>query len=62
MMDITNLKKQARDISNNLRDLGSKKEQKYREKTRLDSALNKLIKEAVELKAQKREYQKKSLS
>jgi len=41
MMDITNLKKQARDISNNLRDLGSKKEQKYREKTRLDSALNK---------------------
>jgi len=58
-MDITNLKKQARDISNNLRDLGSKKEKKYREKTKLDSALNKLIKEAVELKAQKKEYQKR---
>ena len=58
-MDISNLKKQARDISNNLRDLGSKKEQKYREKTRLDSALNKLIKEAVELKTQKRDYQKR---
>jgi uncharacterized coiled-coil DUF342 family protein len=59
MMDISNLKKQARDISNNLRDLGSKKEQKYREKTKLDSALNQLIKEAVELKTQKREYQKR---
>ena len=53
-MDISNLKNQAREISNNLRDLGSKKEQKYREKTKLDSALNKLIKEAVELKINKK--------
>ena len=58
MMDIINLKKQARDITNKLRDLGSKKEQKYREKTKLDSALNQLIKEAVELKTKKHEYQK----
>ena len=58
-MDIANLKKQAREISNSLRDLGSKKEQKYREKTKLDSALNKLIKEAIELKTQKRTYQKR---
>ena len=58
-MDISNLKKQARDITNNLRDLGSKKERKYREKTTLDSALNRLIKEAVELKIQKHEYQKR---
>ena len=58
-MDISNLKKQARDITNKLRDLGSKKEQKYREKTTLGSALNRLIKEAVELKTQKQEYQKK---
>tara|TARA_Y100000034_G_C6903277_1_gene418419 strand:+ start:174 stop:998 length:825 start_codon:yes stop_codon:yes gene_type:complete len=58
-MDASNLKKQAQELSGNLRDLGSKKEQKYKEKNRLDSTLNRLIKEATELRERKNEISKK---
>ena len=57
-MDIHTLKNQAKELTGSLRDLGSKKERKYREKTKLDGVLNKLIKEAIDLKTRKREIGK----
>jgi len=57
-MDINTLKNQAKALTGSLRDLGSKKEQKFKEKTKLNSVLNKLIKEAIDLKARKRELEK----
>lgn len=57
-MDINTLKNQAKALTGSLRDLGSKKEQKFKEKTKLSSVLNKLIKEAIDLKARKRELEK----
>lgn len=57
-MDINTLKNQAKELTGSLRDLGSKKEQKYKEKTKLDGVLNKLIKEAIDLKTRKREIEK----
>jgi uncharacterized coiled-coil DUF342 family protein len=57
-MDINTLKNQAKALTGSLRDLGSKKEQKFKEKTKLSSVLNRLIKEAIDLKARKRELEK----
>ena len=57
-MDINILKTQAKELTGSLRDLGSKKEKKYREKTKLGGVLNNLIKEAVDLNARKREIEK----
>ena len=57
-MDINILKTQAKELTGSLRDLGNKKEQKYREKTKLGGVLNKLIKEAVDLNARKKEIEK----
>jgi uncharacterized coiled-coil DUF342 family protein len=57
-MDINILKTQAKELTGSLRELGSKKEQKYREKTKLGGVLNKLIKEAVDLNARKKEIEK----
>ena len=57
-MDINKLKNQAKELTGSLRDLGSKKEQKFKEKTKLSNVLNNLIKEAIDLKARKRELEK----
>ena len=57
-MDINKLKNQAKELTGSLRDLGSKKEQKFKEKTKLSNVLNKLIKEAIDLKTRKREIEK----
>ena len=57
-MDINTLKNQAKELTGSLRDLGSKKEQKFKEKTKLSNVLNKLIKEAIDLKTRKREIEK----
>ncbi len=57
-MDAKILKTQAKELTGSLRDLGSKKEKKYREKTKLGGVLNKLIKEAVDLNARKKEIEK----
>ena len=57
-MNANKLKTQAKQLTGSLRDLGSKKEQKYREKTKLGGVLNNLIKEAVDLNARKREIEK----
>ena len=57
-MDVNKLKTQAKELTGSLRDLGSKKEQKYKEKTKLGGVLNKLIKEAVDLNTRKKEIEK----
>ncbi len=57
-MNTNKLKTQAKELTGSLRDLGSKKEKKYREKTKLGGVLNKLIKEAVDLNARKKEIEK----
>ncbi len=61
-MDANKLKGQAKELTGSLRELGTKKEQKYKEKTKLDGVLNKLIKEAIDLKTRKKEIEKELAS